>query len=172
MPAPRRTSDPYTHWTIFAGEALVACPRCGGCAYVHAAGAPPQAEVPSERFAPRVLTCGACGYARQTAPGQGYHGPGGGTPTDGWFDAPLWLVEPCSGEMLWAYNAAHLAALERYVRADLRERRPEGPADGEGWWSNSSMQSRLPRWMKAASNREAVLRAVARLWAKNPVLHA
>lgn len=170
MSAPRRTLDPRTHWTAFAGEALVVCPRCGGCAYVHAAGAAPQAEVPKEHFTPRALTCAACGHARQSVPGRS--GPGGQPLTDGWFDAPLWLVEPCCGEMLWAYNAAHLAALERFVSADLRERRPLGTDVGERWCSNDSMQSRLPRWMKSAKNRGTVLHALARLRAKLPAPRA
>jgi hypothetical protein len=59
--------------------------------------------------------------------------------------------------MLYAYNAAHLDWIEAFVAAPLRERRiPIGRA-------NRSIASRLPAWVKAAKNREDVLRALTRM---------
>jgi hypothetical protein len=64
--------------------------------------------------------------------------------------------------VLWAYNAAHLSFLEAYVGAKLRGHR----RDPEWGWSNQSLESRLPGWMTAASNRPAVLDAIGKLRAK------
>jgi hypothetical protein len=61
--------------------------------------------------------------------------------------------------MLWAYNERHLSFLDEYVRAENRRRTPTvagGPR-------NALLESRLPRWMKLARNREAVLTAIAKL---------
>lgn len=66
----------------------------------------------------------------------------------------LWLQSPCKGETLWAYHEAHLAYLERYVAAGLREQVPN--------W-NSSLASRLPAWIKSRKNRDDVLRALSRM---------
>ena len=69
---------------------------------------------------------------------------------------PLVQVRTRHG-ILFAHSEAHLDALEAYVSAELRER-----SQGEFGWAMSSM-ARLPRWAKAAKNREEVLRAIARM---------
>ena len=71
----------------------------------------------------------------------------------------LWLETDCCGERLFAVNERHLELLEGYLLAGLRERRRD-PVQG---WSNQSVTSRLPRWMKAAKNRDEVRRALLRL---------
>ena len=68
--------------------------------------------------------------------------------------ARMYLVTNCCGEELWAYNQEHLDFLEAYVAADLRERKPN---------VNSSMASRLPKWMKDRKNRKDVLKGLQRL---------
>src|SRR5260370_39279346 len=73
-------------------------------------------------------------------------------PTDWYFQLPLWLQTPCAGEILWAFNSAHLSFLESYVPARDRRRLPN---------VNRSAASRLPMWIKSAKNREAVLHAIA-----------
>lgn len=70
---------------------------------------------------------------------------------------PLLLVEKTAAGVLWAYNQAHLHALQDYAVAPLRER--VGVA-------NRSMFSRLPQWMKLARNRVLLQKATARLIAK------
>ncbi|MFS0702903.1 hypothetical protein AB6N23_00130 [Cellulomonas sp. 179-A 9B4 NHS] len=70
----------------------------------------------------------------------------------------LWLQTPCEGHVLWAYDAAHLDFLERYVAAGLREQEP----------GNSSLASRLPAWVKSRKNRHAVARGLQRLRAMLP----
>jgi hypothetical protein len=73
---------------------------------------------------------------------------------DPWFGLPLWLQVRCCGEVLWARNPSHLAFLANYVGARLRERAP--------YWNRSTV-SRLPKWMKAAKNREEILAAIEHL---------
>jgi hypothetical protein len=77
----------------------------------------------------------------------------------------LWLKCPCRGHVLWAFNAEHLAWLEAYVSANHRERKHENldckPEDF--CRSNSSLASRLPKWMTSAKNREDVLNSIKKL---------
>ncbi|NCP17830.1 MAG: hypothetical protein GW855_01565 [Erythrobacter sp.] len=51
-------------------------------------------------------------------------------------------------------NLAHLDALEDWLGAKVRER---GPQPG------LTMMAKLPRWMKASTNRDKVLRGLAQL---------
>ena len=68
-----------------------------------------------------------------------------------------YLWRTIGSHTLWAYNQAHLEALEKWLAADLRER---GPVAG------LTMMSRLPRWMKAAGMRARVVRALAEMHAQ------
>lgn len=147
---------------------LVVCPRCAA-----------RAVVRGDRRSAR-LVCEACGLAR-TWHGERLHvvvdgaavvldrgdhawvDPDSGRGVrvfvepqgvDSRFGTSLWLrAECCGGELLWANNAAHLKYLEAYVTARLRERAP-GPAP---------LSAKLPTWMKAAKNRDEVLRHIQRL---------
>jgi hypothetical protein len=73
---------------------------------------------------------------------------------DPYFGLPLWFRAACCGETLWAYNRRHLAFLRGFVGAKIRQRYPN---------RNASMVSRLPNWMKKASNRAAILNCIADL---------
>ena len=77
---------------------------------------------------------------------------------DDYFHLPLWIQSPCCGHTLWAYNWRHLEFIESFVKAALRDRRQ----DSFGW-SKRSMVTRLPRWMKAATNREQILDGIGKL---------
>jgi hypothetical protein len=79
-----------------------------------------------------------------------------GTPEglDPVFGLPLWLRTECRGHLLWAYNARHLAFLERWIGATLRRREPN---------RNGSLASRLPGWMTRGQSRDDVLDCVRRL---------
>ena len=123
----------------------VACPRCGRRATARArpAGAP-------GRWAAR-LTCPHCALAREWAGAQPLPPHDGPDPRS---EVPLWLqAECCGGHLLWATNEAHLDHLQAYVGARLRERPP--PPSGLSW--------RLPAWMKQASHRDDVSRALVRM---------
>ena len=145
----------------FADEFLVRCPRCGQCAFI----LPLRKADGSPNINRRRLTCTHCTYVNE------WHGPAGiikyratpdydlsgiliGAPVDWFFQQPLWLQTPCCGETLWAYNHRHLAYLEDYVQAGLRD---------EGSPGRRGLASKLPHWMKSAKNRDEVLRCLSRL---------
>ncbi|MFB9830696.1 hypothetical protein [Actinoallomurus acaciae] len=144
--------------TAYADLVHVVCPRCGSRAAVVARPGLPELRYYAElRFRPRRLTCGDCALTREWAAerrGNALIGVRLGGPDDPFFGLPLWLQTPCRGKVLWAYNERHLDAVEAYVAATLRER-GSGPA--------MSMVACLPAWIKAAGNRDDVLRAVERL---------
>jgi hypothetical protein len=71
------------------------------------------------------------------------------------FGLPLWLRTSCCGETLWAYNRQHLARLREYVAATIRQKRGFAASPSLHW----SVFSRLPKWMTASANRDAVLAA-------------
>lgn len=144
-----------TAWHFAAGEVLVRCPRCGECARVvvvpGAAG---------ELRETRRLVCGRCGQVRDQT-GQTCSGPApNGTVRDPYLCEPLWLQGDCGGNVLWAYNEAHLDYLEAFVGAKLREKVVVG--EGE-WQRRMTMVAKLPGWLKAAKNRDRVLRGIERL---------
>lgn len=85
-----------------------------------------------------------------------------GVPEDPFFGLPLLLQAPCCDEVLWAFNLRHLDLLGALVGASLRERERAAQARGEVV-SNKTLLARLPRWMKAAKNRDAVVACVERL---------
>ena len=137
----------------YADQFLVRCSRCARCAVV----TPLPRE---ERRAPvraRVV-CEACGYNKD-----GPQATTGGTGLVDWyFHLPLWLQAPCCGDVLWALNEAHLAFLEDYVRATLREdmRRDQLPANAI---RNGTMASRLPGWIQSGKNRDEILHTIDKL---------
>ncbi|NJM64447.1 MAG: TFIIB-type zinc ribbon-containing protein [Acaryochloris sp. RU_4_1] len=109
-------------------------------------------------FAPRRFSCKACGTSKDWSERKivrSWYGQ----PVDDYFHYPLWLKVPCCGQMLWAYNLQHLDFIEAFVRAELRERKP----DEQSGWSNRSLFSRLPKWMQSRKNREAILKAIAKI---------
>jgi len=79
-----------------------------------------------------------------------------GAPVDPFFHLPVWLSADFSGETLWAYNLEHLNFLAEHVGAKLRERNSLA-------FNVRSIGARLPRWMTAADNREAILKAIEKL---------
>ncbi|GAA4627921.1 hypothetical protein [Cellulomonas oligotrophica] len=73
---------------------------------------------------------------------------------DARFGTPLLLQATCcGGRLLRANNETHLEYLAAYVAGRLREHRP-GPAP---------LSAKLPTWIKAAKNRDEVLRHLDRL---------
>lgn len=80
-------------------------------------------------------------------------------PTDGYFGFDLWLQINCCGNSLWAFNQRHLTLLDSYIKASLRERKPRE----NGWCRNSSIASRLPKWIKSHKNRQKLSQAIHKL---------
>jgi hypothetical protein len=138
----------------FQDEFLVQCPNCRSCAIVRLID-PENADW----FAPRRFSCKACGSSKDWSKRREISKPWHDKPVDDYFHYPLWLQVSCCGETLWAYNQLHLDFIEVFVKAELRERKP----DKQYGWSNRSLFSRLPKWMQSGKNREAILKAIAKM---------
>jgi DNA-directed RNA polymerase subunit RPC12/RpoP len=148
--------------TIYSDRVYVVCPRCGSRAVVtERPGLPELRHYGELLIRPRRLACDDCALTREWTAERRRNTVIGvqlGGPDDPFFGRPLWLRTPCRGKVLWAYNERHLDALAAYVAATLRER-GDGPV--------MSMVACLPSWIKAASHRDDVLRAIERLRARH-----
>ncbi|WP_419904721.1 hypothetical protein [Kiloniella sp.] len=142
-----------TDWQ-FAFPAYIACPKCTGCAVI-------TKEDKSANFydTAHLATCSHCGYNADTKRSRAFEQDGS---LLRWHNNnfPLWLKVPCAGNAICVYNPEHLLYLESFVSAKIRERKP----DEKYGWSNKSMISRLPAWIKSKKNRDDVLRAIDKLW--------
>jgi hypothetical protein len=142
----------------FHGRVLLLCPRSRACAVSE-----PQAASTKQRTLnwsePRRLVCSVCGLTRHwhliAIPRRRAVG------VDPYFRLPYWLAARCRHGAVYAMNEEQLAYLESFIAAGLRER-----GRGMHGWANSSYVSRLPSWMKAASNRVQLLRSIDKLKAK------
>jgi transcription elongation factor Elf1 len=74
------------------------------------------------------------------------------------FNAEIWYQREFDQSIFWAYNLEHIDYLERYIKADLRERNNDGSGNG-------TMVSRLPKFVKKAKNREKLLKIIEK-WKK------
>jgi hypothetical protein len=143
-----------------AQPTLVECSRCGQCAVHQSIGTESHSV---DCYSPRRMVCPGCVLTLEW-PG----GTLGGewwlnwdrTPTrDLYFDALLWIRAPFRGHEVWAFNWHHLATIENFVAAPLRQR--INPATA-GCYNNSFLY-RLPRWLTSAKNRDEILHVIARL---------
>ncbi|MGX8904007.1 hypothetical protein ACR820_01785 [Streptomyces netropsis] len=148
-----RHYDPGRGLVQFTGRIIVVCPRCGGSALVvPGPGLPEPRHFGELLFQPRRLTCAGCGAVDGWEPearGAGVAGAVPGGTHDPFFWRPLWLQTRCAGHILWAYNEEHVDELDAHIGARLRERGGVRPT--------MAMFARLPRWMRAAGNRDEVL---------------
>ncbi|KRE02031.1 hypothetical protein M3582_07970 [Priestia megaterium] len=147
-------------------EFLVVCPHCASCAKVIALD-DPSPYIANVR---RRFICTACGVIKNKVikangygqarvsyePKANYEVILAENPCDWYFQLPLYLQIECSGNTLWALNLEHLNYIENYIEAELRESYPY----------YLSVESRLPKWMKLAKNREDVLKAIQKLKVK------
>ena len=74
-----------------------------------------------------------------------------GLARENWYNLPLWFQKEIKGNIFWVYNYEHIMYLEKYIKADLRERNNNGSGNG-------TMVSRLPKFIKEAKNREKLLK--------------
>ena len=143
-----------TYLSHFESDILVRCPRCAARAHLIKV-----TDDAGQRAGYR-LVCDKCAGERDwlLLRDRGIPLPSMGPRLVG-FELDLWLQAPCCGETLWAFNEPHIDFMERFISAKLRE------ADGVAWgWSrNSTLESRLPRWMQIAKNRESVLKSLQSL---------
>lgn len=147
----------------FVKDILVVCPRCSGKALVKTGNFQAMRAVTDEV---RVV-CIHCGYNQQMHDiphRQDKKQRRGkimifGAPVDPFFHLPVWFQTSFEGNTLWAYNLEHLSFLAQHIGARLRERNGHP-------YAVRSIGARLPRWMTAARQREAVLKAIEKLKTK------
>lgn len=181
----QRFHDDGTTLGSFAGLVLVECPRCQKDARItHKTSHEP-------RQCHSQLTCGHRGCSRSNLPDTRESTQ----PSLGLFMGHrLWLRTRACGQYLWALNETHLDYLERYIAAELRERamamylrsvwdpcftfgkgrlancvpRGSGVRRFRRLRNGYHLVSRLPRWMVLKTNREPVLKGLAKLRALLP----
>lgn len=186
-----RARDPGVGVGQLAGRCWVRCPRCDRPAAVTPGGVAPArlicAHCGLARSAGRIgaavpfrgTRCAGCGQTLPTSDRGARYGswlvrhvrcracgaeraypvsrpaPDLREGVDPYFGYPLILTIMVGGHQLWALNALHVDLLARYLEAGLRER----TAQSQGM----TMMARLPRWMKAARARPAIVAALATL---------
>jgi len=128
-------------------------PRCINCRH----RLPPDLVVPTrfdEGFMKTFIRV-QCGHCRYTGTYRGVPAsPPAGAAAEELRTVKMYLTARVSGHILWVANLAHLDLLEDYLSASLRER---------GWVRGMTMMARLPPWMKSATMRPKVLRALGHL---------
>ncbi|MEM8830958.1 MAG: hypothetical protein AAGE96_16605 [Cyanobacteria bacterium P01_G01_bin.19] len=129
---------------------LAVCPQCNSKALV----------LPNTEDTVKCV-CTKCSFNKTKSNRSRFLGWRKDIPHDGYFGFDLWLQTYCCGHSLYAFTIRHLDLLEDYVKADLRERKPD-----ESGWRNSSVSSRLPKWIKSHKNREQLIKAIQKLRAK------
>ncbi len=102
------------------------------------------------------LTCATC--TRSTPALIHWDNPRSSEAREPYFGAQLYLTADVCGHELWAYNDKHAEFLLSFVEAKRRERTPN---------HNSSLASRLPKWMQASENRSAVTAKLRELLEKS-----
>ena len=131
---------------------LVVCPKCEKMAKVFLSDTQPKIE-----FSVKVV-CSNCGFVKQKTTNEREFYWYEDDPSDSFFGYKLWMKTSCCGNSLWAFNHRHLEFIESFVQAELRE----NPKDNLGYF-NSSLVSRLPKWIKSGKNRKRILEGLAKL---------
>lgn len=131
---------------------LVVCPKCEKKAKAFLSDIQPDIG-----YSARVV-CSSCGFTKEKTTNERCFYWYEGEPSDSYFDYRLWMVISCCGNSLWAFNRRHLDFLESFVKAELRE----NPKDDLGY-SNSSLASRLPKWIQSKKNRKQIVECLAKL---------
>jgi len=143
---PSRFNDQNKRITEFQTDVLVVCPSCGQKA---------RASVDYEKEKARLL-CPSCGYNKEmdtesTVLGMKAHWQ---MAAHQYFNVALWLQQPFKNEVFWAYNEEHLAYLESYIGATLREHKDR---------SHFTLLEKLPKFYHEAKNRAALLKLIEKL---------
>ncbi|MEU0541323.1 hypothetical protein ABZ319_15775 [Nocardia sp. NPDC005978] len=153
-----RHFDERRHLLGFTERILVVCAGCGGRA-VSSRWPGTEAAGTWAAHEPRRLACARCAVMGEWDKGRdGTRHWGrmwGNAPVDMHFGRPLWLQTRCAGRVLWALNVEHVEELGAFVGARLREHGAGG--------STTAMLASLPGWIKAAGNRDSVLKGLERL---------
>jgi len=127
-------------------EVLVECVKCKNQALVQ--------QLDSSSGIARI-SCKSCGFFRHKSDHNMLIWKDGFDP---YFGFSLWLKTPAVGNIVWAYNKRHLDLLRSYISSNTRPRKlyVSGPR-------NSTVGSRLPKWISAKKNRPSILKALEKL---------
>lgn len=141
-----RFNDQNKRLTEFQANVLVVCPSCGDGA---------QATVDYDKQKARLL-CPKCGYNKEATTETTVLGISGHwrMAAHQYFRATLKLQQPFKNEVFWAYNQEHLAYLESYIGAKLREHKDR---------SHFTLLEKLPKFYHEAKNRTALLKLIHKL---------
>ena len=138
-----RFKDENLQLTDFFHEVWVVCPACEKKAI---------ATTNSETHTARLF-CVNCGYNKEVTTRIGKNGYVT-TAANLFFETDLWLSAPFKNDLFWAYNAAHLSYLERYISANLREHNDR---------THFTLLEKLPKFYHEAKNREGLLKIIEKL---------
>lgn len=145
-----RFQDQNKQLSDFDTEVWVSCPACKKQAI---------ARTDAQRKEAR-LNCVWCGYNKKATMEVHYRPDRTAVlllPAHRYFGAELWFQAPFRSHIFMAYNPEHLAYLEQYIGALLREHN-----DRKGF----TLIEKLPGFYHQAKNREALLKLIANLKSK------
>lgn len=141
-----RFNDQNRRLADFRTEVLVVCPTCR------------RQAVASVDYASKKsrLLCPSCGYNKEKTTEARLFGITGHIEVEAhvYFRAELWLEHPFKGDVVWAYNYAHLDYLESYISSTLREHKDR---------SNFTLLEKLPKFYHDAKNRTALLKLINKM---------
>lgn len=144
MKLSNRFRDEQKRLSDFYEEVWVVCPACEQKAIAKADHANRTAR----------LFCSACGYNKT---GSTLLGKNAALvmAAHGYFNATLWLQLPFrSKDVFFAYNEEHLAYLEQYIAAGIRENQNR---------THFTLLEKLPKFYHDAKNRAALLKLIQKL---------
>ncbi len=104
-----------------------------------------------------TISCPYCGVTRTYEPRNEAYKlvyKNGDKASDPVFRLPLWFQTEIKNNLFWAFNREHLMEIKAYVKARLRERQTT---------THTTMVEKLPNFIKDSKNRDAILKAIARL---------
>ena len=145
-----RFQDQNRRLTHFEKEVWVVCPQCAKQAVTQLQEANKEAR----------LNCKHCGYSKQKTMLVEYKEGKYAKlkqPAHAYFKVELWYKASFKKDVFWAYNPVHLAYLEDYISAKLREHKDR---------SHFTLLEKLPKFYHEAKNREGLLKVIEKLKVK------
>ena len=136
-------------------DVLVKCPHCGNQARSQSQSFFNNTPLSRETDKSRRFSCLSCGSSRN------WHWDTFGVvhePVDPFTGYDLWLQSRISQGVVYVYNEYHLDVLREFVSSGVR-----GPIGFPGGLRNRTYFSRLPAWIKAAGNRDTIVRELDKL---------
>lgn len=146
MTVQKRFQDENKQLSEFETEVWIQCPLCGNKAI---------AKVDYQLREAKLL-CSNCGHNKTTTTETTVFGMTANwkRSAEEYFGAQMWFQHPFKNNTFWAYNPAHLAYLEQYISATLREHKDR---------SHFTLLEKLPKFYHEAKNREALLKIIDKL---------